>query len=62
MTTRLFLAEEDLPVLRPLFDLNTVVQQIDFYAFDSSHDELRTAVWAATFIPVFVYRVTSSCL
>ena len=55
-----FFAKEDLPVLRPLFDLHAVVQHLDLYAFDSSHDELWTAVWAGSFIVVFVYHVTSS--
>ena len=43
-----YFAEEDLPVLHPLFDLHTVVQHNDLYTFDASHDELRTAVWEPT--------------
>ena len=35
-----FFAEEDLPVLRPLFDLHAVVQHNDLYAFNASHDKL----------------------
>ena len=35
-----FFAEEDLPVLRPLSDLHTVVQHNDLYTVDASHDEL----------------------
>ena len=54
-----FFAEEDLSVLRPLFDLHAVVQHLDLYAFDFSYDELQTAVWAGSFIAVIVYCMTS---
>ena len=57
-----FFAEEDLPVLRPLFDLLAMVQYLDLYSFNSNHDELRTAVWAGSFIVVIVYCGTSSRL
>ena len=57
-----FFTEEDLPVFRPLFDFHAVVQHIDLYAFDSSHDELRTAIWMGSFIAVIVYGMRSSCL
>ena len=55
-----FFVEEGLPGLRPLFDFHAVVQHFDLYTFDSSHDELQTAVWAGSFITAIFYRMMSS--